>query len=893
MPETRTHALRMMRFFGIRELLPQVRALYQRGGGYKRAADQVLQLLERVKEGTETAADEVFKGFAVTKHGETRIDHCVKYDLSQFCRLVTVQDNGVCLLCFVGTHDDADKWLDKNRGLKPVARRKEDGSQVEKVYVSGDVTDADSRTSARSDLAEGPLYKRVPDRYFQRLVAGLRSDVVASLQQFESTCLEEELIDVAIKAESSEQATAIYDVFVSLRAGDVASAKTRIDKFTGEVVLLQELRAKEVEQLAPGEEFVDLASLPEELIAHYVKTADYRAWMLFLHPDQRAVVDRDFNGPARLSGVSGSGKTAVIVKRAVRLAEKYAPEQVLILTLNRSLAQLIRELVAASAPEAKKSNIAVTSFWEFCCEQLLEFEPQHSHRYVETTYKPNPFVDPEHVDEIWDEYFYQENNNHDADALFPLHKTLITRGVYPQDYLRQELDYVRSAVPGWRRKQYLELERVGRCIPLELNYRHMILRGLVGWEKKMEAVGVTDYLGLTTELYRYRDQLRAAYRCVLVDESQDFGTLELDLIRRLAKPQENDLFFAGDVAQQVYTKHHDFAAAGINITGRGVVIRQNYRNSREILAAAFNVLNRHLDESVRKASKLEILNPEFANFSTPKPLMLRASSIAEEFGACVNYLRDVLEHSARKDLKMCIAVCGYPLRDLELVGNELNMPVLSGSTSLSSATIFLSDLEQTKGFEFDSMCILNCNSGALPAMGMPADEQYRDLSKFYVAMTRAKTELVVSYSAERSSFLNDCSEFFVEAAWTDYASSTELPAFKFPSQPSQNKRDDTALDRTGKEFLYSRMALGLSQELQDKLIERVEGRARIESSGRGRKKQIGWVNIRELLEHPTTDDLRQLFGPESWQRISEHFASRVRLHADDQVDGADGSRNDH
>src|SRR5688572_14239279 len=92
--------VRTMRFFGIRDLMPQVRALYQRGGGYKRAADQMLLLFERFKEGAESAAHEVFKGFNRTKHGESRIEHCVKYDLSQFCRLVTIQDHGVCLLCF-------------------------------------------------------------------------------------------------------------------------------------------------------------------------------------------------------------------------------------------------------------------------------------------------------------------------------------------------------------------------------------------------------------------------------------------------------------------------------------------------------------------------------------------------------------------------------------------------------------------------------------------------------------------------------------------------------------------------------------------------------------------------------------------------------------------------
>ena len=46
--------------------------------------------------------------------------------------------------------------------------------------------------------------------------------------------------------------------------------------------------------------------------------------MIFLHPDQRAIVERRFDGPARVRGSAGTGKTVVGLHRA-RLARRAQP----------------------------------------------------------------------------------------------------------------------------------------------------------------------------------------------------------------------------------------------------------------------------------------------------------------------------------------------------------------------------------------------------------------------------------------------------------------------------------------------------------------------------------------------------------------------------------------
>src|SRR5699024_3395650 len=106
--------------------------------------------------------------------------------------------------------------------------------------------------------------------------------------------------------------------------------------------------------------------------------------------------------------------------------------------------------------------------------------------------------------------------------------------------------------------------------------------------------------GLAARLHKYIDKLEAKYRCILVDELQDFGTMELSILRKLVPKDENDMFLCGDIAQQVHTKHHKITHAGINVIGRSKKIKQNYRNSREILKAAYETLRSNINiEKIR------------------------------------------------------------------------------------------------------------------------------------------------------------------------------------------------------------------------------------------------------------------------------------------------------
>ena len=483
-------------------------------------------------------------------------------------------------------------------------------------------------------------------------------------------------------------------------------------------------------------------------IKRYIDTATPREWMLFMHPAQQAVVDCDFDGPAKLSGVSGSGKTCIIVKRAIRLAEAKPDEKVLVLTLNRPLAALIDDLVdACSSGEPVRKRIEVRCFFDLCREKLLEFEPNNERLYTEITWKGN-----EHIDEIWREHYRCWLNNRAAKVYEPIHASLVARGIDAKRTFVKNSTGCYSTDPNDRQAYVEQIERTGRAIPFEAPWRRLVLQGLEYREKKMRAVGVMDQVGLAAALHRHISCISPEYGAVLVDEAQDFGTIELEIIRCLVRPGANDLFLCGDPAQRVQTKHQAFKAAGIDIPGsRSVALRRNYRNSREVLGAAHAILEAALSGLDRPPADLEVLSPELANFSSSKPLVLQARNLAEEIGCALS----MIEATYRRASTLIVAIAGYTLRDIQAYATSLegvldwhpHIPVLDGSRPLDGGQIFLSDLEQTKGFEFDAMFVVNCEADVVPAPDMPAEERGLQACRLYVAMTRAKQHLLLSYSA--------------------------------------------------------------------------------------------------------------------------------------------------
>lgn len=801
-----------------------------------------------------------FHGFNVTNHGESRIKHCVKYDLGDGYRLVTVQNDNYICLCFAGNHEKTDEWINRNRGLEISVNDSNEFTEIRKTI---DLEDADSRIIGDSDGTGYKLVERLKGKYQDRLLSNISPSILLKISVLYTGSEDKTIFEIASAIDDYKHSTLVYDVLILLREGDLEKAKYRIDEYYGEIKSLEDLKEEELLEVKDGETIKRIPVNSEEYkkwIGEFSRVSNYQDWMLFMHPRQQEIVDAELKGAAKLSGVSGSGKTCIVVNRAIRLAKMKPELPVLILTLNKSLAALIKSLVDYACPdESVKEKVVVQSFFELCQDYLNEFEPENKKLYDDITWKND-----EHIDEVWREYFRCHNNNNDAEVMLPISFSLNSQKIFPEDYVRQEFDWIRSAFCLDSREKYLLVERKGRAVPLQKEWRKKLLSGLGGWEDIMIQVGVTDYLGLATSLFNNIDKIGPAYSSVLVDEAQDFGTIELKIIRKLVRENTNDILLCGDMAQHVLPKHQSFKDAGINIpSSRTFTVLKNYRNSREILQAAYDVLIRNLAGDVLMDSELEVLDPEYANFSTHKPPILKADSLEEEFSYALSHLKERIDNEGQ-NFKGCIAFAGFTLLEVTNFAKKAKLPVLDGSKGLFESQIFVSDLEQTKGYEFDSVCILHCEPYILPPLEMPQDEQFRDACRLYVAMTRAKRELIMSWSGALSPWLEVSVEYFERDFWSAYVDMDEQNKVGSPIKiPDLLDDDQEVYDLDGRSFLYTKHAIGLSLELQNKIFELIDGKGAIRAGS-----PVRWKNMKLAYKDVEMRTVpKQLFGPKTYKEF--------------------------
>lgn len=102
-------------------------ALRRAGGAAAAAAQQADAIIGRLRTG---GAPDTFG--PLTKHGESRIHNCFKYDLAGQHRLVTVQHDNAVWLLTVGSHEAVEQWIEGHRGLRLV--RDKTTSRLTPIY---------------------------------------------------------------------------------------------------------------------------------------------------------------------------------------------------------------------------------------------------------------------------------------------------------------------------------------------------------------------------------------------------------------------------------------------------------------------------------------------------------------------------------------------------------------------------------------------------------------------------------------------------------------------------------------------------------------------------------------------------------------------------------------
>ena len=696
-----------------------------------------------------------------TRHGESRIPHCVKFDLASGFRLVCVLDDNTVQFLYAGTHADCERWLERHKGYRLTVDKKT--KRLVPIYPVNLGEPIPPRKTLPGLNPEERLLDRLDVQHFEMLPA-LRPAEVLSLSRLTVVSSDDEIVDVILGVAAEDSRNLLLGVLLELRDNKIENAKAHLRHYASMATPIDEapdLLADALVSEVNSDTVIRLRELSREEFDHLFGQAEFQEWLLFLHPDQKPVAYAHLPHTVLLRGVSGSGKTCVLVHRAKFLAEKYPGERILVVTLNPALSELLDDLVTALCPPSLRARIDVSSIADVCGRIIgthrEDGPPSHA--------RPEGMLESQD----WVSVFKETGQ---LALLEPILTSLITTyDIEAGRYIADEFTWIRSAFARGRaegtrlpeRTAYLAAPRKGRSIPFSRDWRERMLKGLALYEGHVTSGASNDSAGLAL---RAHEQLgRAArgwsaaltYRAVLVDEMQDLGNVELEIIRALAPPTENGLFLAGDQRQQVLPKDHSLVATGIEVQQRKY-FRKNFRNARQILEAGVALIQKFgptgpLDE------ELEPLDPDYSVRESAKPLVVSARSAEEE----LEFVARFIELKRKLDNHpICVVACG--LRDNDEPALEhlcaqyrehgLDLAPLKRDSRMHPGATVLSALETVKGFEFSLVLVTQCESRFIPARSLPPDEAWRDATRLYVAFTRARDELIMTYVGTPSKFLD-------------------------------------------------------------------------------------------------------------------------------------------
>lgn len=490
--------------------------------------------------------------------------------------------------------------------------------------------------------------------------------------------------------------------------------------------------------------FISLKDLPEEKRAF--EELPFEDWMLYLHPDQSALVAKSFSGPARLRGVSGSGKTVVAIHRAKAAARALvsasSAKSVLFLTYNRSLCELVGRLLQrlCTRQEFERIEVATLGKW---CQEYIRFRSG----------QPVTWRD-EIVKQTWtsvlERYLPQL---HQANFCMDIATTSAAFKMDPDvQFLSEEIDFIYGKFLHRDADSYLTVERLGRGRRLGPNQRTLILemyKNLVSGLWAVRQFDAREQARIACSLLEKGEQPKTDYAAVVVDEIQDLSDIELRIVKAIGESAGN-LFLVGDGAQQIYKRGQSLKSIGINVSGRAFILRKNYRNTTEIISAAMALKNgQHIgrfDEDPH-TSQLDAIS---SAMSGERPALLICPNLQKELELVVREIKYLTSRLGFSPAQICCVSRSALIRE-QLLGRLASAGLKAIHYRADGVgdddAVLISTLHSTKGHEFRSVFILGLYEGMLPHYSATdVEEIEREAALLYVAMTRAKELLYLSYS---------------------------------------------------------------------------------------------------------------------------------------------------
>ena len=484
--------------------------------------------------------------------------------------------------------------------------------------------------------------------------------------------------------------------------------------------------------------FVESNDELERILEH-----PFAAWRIFLHPAQRKIAYAPrYAGPAQVTGGAGTGKTVTALHRAAHLAH-VASEQlsagearrsVLLTTFTRNLAEALDAqfglLVDSADVRAQVEILNVDRLAYRIAEQARGARPA--------------IIDGKELADLW------------ADAA---EKADLP---YAPTFLNREWEQVILAQDLCTEQDYLRCSRAGQGQPLGKAQRRQIWQLVQQVESRLSTQGRSTFLQLANEAARFLDDSgEPLYRHVIIDEAQDLHPAQWRLLRAAVPPGPDDMFIVGDAHQRIYDNRVSLAKVGINVRGRSRRLTVNYRTTQEILALAVPTLGK------APVTGLDDETDSLTGYRSPlhgrSPEVRAARSREAELTMVAERVHGWIDEGVEPHAIGIAARAGHLADQAAAALKAAGIPVTSLTAKPARDAVRVGTMHRMKGLEFQAVAVIGVADGIVPAPApvTPAESDLlahmQDLQRerclLFVACTRARDHLYVSYSGSPSPFL--------------------------------------------------------------------------------------------------------------------------------------------
>ena len=463
----------------------------------------------------------------------------------------------------------------------------------------------------------------------------------------------------------------------------------------------------------------------------------FERWQVYLHPVQRRVVERSYTGPARVSGGPGTGKTIVALHRVKWLVQRMpsgsSGKDVLFTTFNKNLAaDLQQRLLLLGGPELLE-HVDVVNIDRLATQVVNEAQPGARLHWM----------DDAKATDLWRE------------VLLELGETR-----WDAEFLHDEWSQVVLGHAITSRQEYFRARRAGRGRQLNRAQRAVIWELVEQFTKRLDEANLWTFRRVAAHAARLERELAATreprYRHIVVDEAQDLSSAHWMLLRAMVGRGPNDLFLAGDTHQRIYDNYVSLSSLGIEIRGRSSRLTLTYRSTHEILTAASRVLGTGSWDDMDDGT--DNLDSYRSVLRGPQPEFRAYGSWSEELDGILRQVREWTSDDAS------IAVSVPTKKQVDQVESYLrDHGVAAGSIGPDGPRlhdgVHVGTLQRFKGLEYQQMILAGITDAAVPGHHIADDpaRQQRELmrarSLLFVAATRARDALVISWNGQPSRFL--------------------------------------------------------------------------------------------------------------------------------------------